>query len=89
MLPDRIWLHLIIHQPTQQIATPTPWTLTAEGESPWPSHASRHLISANGSQVDIELHGPANPLAHRELPTALAEQVAEAAARAAPAIAWE
>lgn len=35
MLPGHIALHLVIERPTQQIVTPTPWTLTADGNSPW------------------------------------------------------
>jgi hypothetical protein len=88
-LPDHTSLRLTIHRPTQQITTPTPWSFTADGDSPWPSHANRQLISTNGCTIDIELHGSTNPGAHPELPTALAEHIAEAAARVAPAITWE
>jgi hypothetical protein len=37
----------------------------------------------------MELHGSTIPAAHPELPTALAEHIAEAAARALPAISWQ
>jgi hypothetical protein len=88
-LPGHISIRLTIDRPIQQIATPTPWSLTADGDSPWPSHADRRLVAANGCAIDIELQASTNPAAHRELPTALAEHIAEAAARAAPTITWQ
>lgn len=88
-LPDHTSLHIIIDRPTQQITTPTPWSFTADGDSPWASHANRRLISTNGCTIDTELHRSTNPAAHPELPTALAEHIAEAAARAAPTITWQ
>jgi hypothetical protein len=88
-LPGHISLRLTIDRPTQQIATPTPWSFTADGDSPWPSHANRQLIATNGCTIGIELHGSTNGAAHQDLPTALAEHIAEAAARAAPAITWQ
>jgi len=88
-LPGHISLRMLIDRPTQQITTPTPWSFTADGDSPWPSHANRQLIATNGCTIDTDLQGPPNPAAHQELPTALAEHIAEAAARASTAIAWQ
>jgi len=88
-LPDHTWLRIIIDRPIQQIATPTPWSLTADGDSPWPSHASRRLIADNGCAVDTEVEGSTNAVAHQDLPTAFAEHIAEAAAGAAPSITWQ
>jgi hypothetical protein len=88
VLPGHVLLRIGLDRPTQEIATPTPWTLTADGNSPRPSHAGRRLISPNGCALDVELEDPTSPASPGDLPTALAEQVAEAVARAAPGLPW-
>jgi hypothetical protein len=88
-LPSHVSMRIIIDRPIRQIAIPTPWSFTADGDSPWPSHANRQLLATNGCTIDIELHGSTNSAARPELPTALAEHIAEAAARVAPAMTWE